>query len=60
MLLSELAPLLVGSGAKGYLNGHDHDMQHIIVDGVSCVRAIRVCVSRVGAPFDMSKPLRVT
>ena len=34
-LLSELAPLLVGNAAAAYFNGHDHDMQHIIVDGVS-------------------------
>jgi tartrate-resistant acid phosphatase type 5 len=36
-LVRHLKPLMDRYGAQVYLNGHDHDLQHIVVDGVSYI-----------------------
>ncbi len=36
-LVDDLKPLLERHGVQAYLNGHDHDLQHIEVDGVSYI-----------------------
>ena len=33
-LVATLKPLLEQFGVRAYINGHDHDLQHIEVDGV--------------------------
>jgi tartrate-resistant acid phosphatase type 5 len=34
LLIERLKPLIDRFGVRAYLNGHDHDLQHIAVDGV--------------------------
>ena len=34
-LIHDVQPLLERHGVQVYLNGHDHDMQHIVVNGIS-------------------------
>lgn len=36
-LIRYLKPMLEGHGVRVYLNGHDHDFQHIAVDGVNYI-----------------------
>jgi acid phosphatase len=36
-LIRDVKPLLERYGVQVYLNGHDHDMQHIVVNGVAYV-----------------------
>ncbi|MEP9385782.1 tartrate-resistant acid phosphatase type 5 family protein [Mesorhizobium sp. KR9-304] len=36
-LVRDLKPLMDRHGVQVYLNGHDHDLQHIVVDGVSYI-----------------------
>lgn len=61
-LIASVKPLLERYGVQAYINGHDHDLQHIVVGGVSYVcsgagsecgrvKAIdgtRYCVSKSG------------
>lgn len=34
-LILDVQPLLERYGVQAYLNGHDHDMQHVVVNGIS-------------------------
>jgi acid phosphatase len=36
-LIEQLIPILKKHGVRLYLNGHDHDMQHILADGINYV-----------------------
>jgi len=36
-LIARLLPILKARRVTGYVNGHDHDLQHIVRDGIDCV-----------------------
>lgn len=38
-LVSQLEPLLAAHGVAAYVNGHDHNLQHIEVGGITCKSA---------------------
>lgn len=48
-LIAAIKPLLDRHGVKAYLNGHDHSMQHVVVDGVHYLTIGTGCESNVAA-----------
>lgn len=36
-LIEKLLPLLKAHGVQVYMNGHDHDLQHIVLDGINYI-----------------------
>jgi tartrate-resistant acid phosphatase type 5 len=53
-LVTELKPLLDRHKVQVYLNGHDHDLQHIVTDGVHYV------TSGAGAKTRPTSPIQGT
>lgn len=46
LLVDHVKPLLERFGVSAYINGHDHDLQHIVVDGVHYLTSGAGCDTR--------------
>ena len=45
-LVDRVKPLLDRFGVQAYINGHDHDLQHVVVDHVSYITCGAGCEAR--------------